>query len=264
MAARDANRNPRIYWKWKKRKRKLEIFLEIPWNAKGHAQKTGTEKSTSELSISYVRKETGLSGILKEGQEPKEALKKAQYRPKSLTMVPRKRRVAEINKQGKMLPRNPNPNPRGRKSRTWYTKDAHGDIAPFQIRVTWDERISKLPNCSKLYSVLRSKMEGKLLTMRVYDRPLMTKKRRNYLINYKLGNIYVHVHKEKPKKDTSEDTTSAKLVQRNQGTHRGWKGRIKQGRGTATQWGKAGKPGDLENDIQEENDAPIMEKSFKY
>lgn len=34
-----------------------------------------------------------------------------------------------------------------------------------------------------------------------------------YLMNYRFGSIYSHLHKKKPKKDTSEGTAGGKLIE---------------------------------------------------
>ncbi|CAD7082050.1 unnamed protein product [Hermetia illucens] len=85
------------------------------------AQRAGTSKSTSEINITDVRKETGLSGAgvkwylryLKEGLKPEEALKKAQDRPKPSLPEPRKRGAAEISPHEGNAPKKPRPEPTG-------------------------------------------------------------------------------------------------------------------------------------------------------
>ncbi|CAD7081749.1 unnamed protein product [Hermetia illucens] len=68
---------------------------------------------------------------------------------------------------------------------------------------------------TRLWRVFRSKVEGKgkLLTIGVDDRSLEAIKRRSCHINYRFGNIPVHVHKEKPRKETSEEASGGKLTE---------------------------------------------------
>lgn len=86
-------------------------------------KKRGTSKGTYKVSTSDIKTKTGLSGVstkwcllyLGEGIETEEALKEAQDVSKPSTAEPKKRRVSEISPQERMLPGNPNSEPKEEK-----------------------------------------------------------------------------------------------------------------------------------------------------
>lgn len=69
--------------------------------------------------------------------------------------------------------------------------------------------------CMLLGRAFRTMVEskGKLVTIEVNDRPLEAIKRHNCPINYRFGNIPELVHRESPRKGSSEDRLGVKPIE---------------------------------------------------